>query len=267
MRNKFNQMENNNEVTYKPIKKKKPFYKKWYFWLIIIVALVIVFSQLSNKIEDNNKKNEKYNWPTNSIASLLPEPKSDYGKIEYDSEDGFSLNVYKISPEEFNSYIDECKNKGFTVDYYGSESYYNADNEDGYSLSVDYNKDEETMNITISEAIEETEAETTKSQKEETTKEEKKDASEKSDEVTPEFKATLDTYEAFFDEYIEFMEEYNNSDDISSMLTEYADFMKKYAEYMEALDELEDEELSDADAAYLIEVQARITEKLAAASY
>lgn len=268
MSNNFNQSENNyNADAYAPVKTKKPFYKKWFFWLIIVIVLSVAVANLSNKIKNTNEKNEKYNWPSNSIASLLPEPESDYGKIEYDSADSFSLDVYKTTAEEFNSYVSECKDKGFTVDYYGYDNYYSADSKNGYSLTVNYDEDEETMNISISESLEKTEKETTQAKKEKTTKKENKKTAKNSGKVSPELKATLDSYEAFFDEYVEFMEEYNSSDDISSMMTEYADFMKKYAECMEAMDKLEEEELSSADTAYFIEVQARITAKLASISY
>lgn len=81
--------------------------------------------------------------------------------------------------------------------------------------------------------------------------------------VTPEFKATMDSYEAFFDEYVEFMNNYQDSNDVVGMLTQYSEMMTRYAETMEALGEVDTASLSAADLAYYTEVTARITQKLA----
>ena len=82
------------------------------------------------------------------------------------------------------------------------------------------------------------------------------------DGVSEDFKAWMDAYEAFFDEYIEFMETYQNSDNPASLMTEYAEYMTKYTEAMEALDNINEEELSDAEYAYYLEVMNRVNQKL-----
>ena len=82
--------------------------------------------------------------------------------------------------------------------------------------------------------------------------------------VTPEFKETMDSYEAFFDEYIAFMEVYSKTDDTSALMTEYLSYMTKYVDVMQKLDEIDEEELSDADALYYAQVSMRISQKLMA---
>lgn len=84
-----------------------------------------------------------------------------------------------------------------------------------------------------------------------------------SDGVTPAFKAQMDSYEEFFNEYVEFMQSYMNSDDMAGMLIKYASMMSKYADMMDALDSIDESELSTADYAYYIEVTARITQNMA----
>ena len=73
----------------------------------------------------------------------------------------------------------------------------------------------------------------------------------------------MDKYEEFFDEYAEFMEKYANSDNPASMMKEYTEYMTKYTETMQAFSECEDEEMTEADALYNLEVQTRINQKLA----
>lgn len=81
--------------------------------------------------------------------------------------------------------------------------------------------------------------------------------------VTPEFKATMDAYEAFFDEYVDFMQKFTSSENTLGMMTQYASMMARYAETMSALDEIDSDSLSEADALYYMEVALRITKKLA----
>ena len=53
------------------------------------------------------------------------------------------------------------------------------------------------------------------------------------DGVTPEFKAKMDSLEAFFDEYVDFMNTYLNaasSGDVMGMLSKYMNFLSKYAD-------------------------------------
>ena len=80
--------------------------------------------------------------------------------------------------------------------------------------------------------------------------------------VTPEFKAAMDSYEAFFDEYCAFMKSMSEDPTDFNFLLQYADMMARYADTMEKLDEIDEDELSPADAAYYIEVMARIELKL-----
>lgn len=81
--------------------------------------------------------------------------------------------------------------------------------------------------------------------------------------VSPEFKQTMDSYEAFFNEYVDFMKAYQADPTSSEMLFQYADMMSRYSEAMSALDSIDENSLSTADYAYYAEVNARILSKLA----
>lgn len=83
------------------------------------------------------------------------------------------------------------------------------------------------------------------------------------DGVSPEFRETMDHYEAFFNDYAAFMKKYAETDDPTSMLLDYADFLEQYTELMAELDAIEESELSAADAQYYLEVMTRINATLA----
>ena len=76
----------------------------------------------------------------------------------------------------------------------------------------------------------------------------------------------MDSYEAFFDEYVAFMKRYKENPSDLSLLSEYADYMSKYSDYLDKLDDIEQDELTDAELAYYMEVHSRILKKIADAT-
>ena len=77
-----------------------------------------------------------------------------------------------------------------------------------------------------------------------------------------EFKAAMDSYEAFMNEYVDFMKKYNSNPSDFDLLTDYADYMSKYSEFVEDFEKWDDEEMNTAETAYYIDVQARVSKKL-----
>ncbi len=82
------------------------------------------------------------------------------------------------------------------------------------------------------------------------------------DGMRPDFKAAMDSYESFMNDYVDFMKKYNNNPSDPELLSEYADFMHKYSDFVEDFEKWEDEEMNNAEAAYYIDVQARVNKKL-----
>lgn len=82
------------------------------------------------------------------------------------------------------------------------------------------------------------------------------------DDIRPEFKEAMDSYEEFFDEYVEIMKKFEEDPSDISFLADYAQYMAQYAEMMQKLEAWESEDLNAAETAYYVDVQARITKKL-----
>lgn len=224
--------------------------------LLVVGTSGVVFTGCGSDSEEYTT----ITWATSGIGSLAPKPKSTKGKISIDSEDSYQATISEVSVDDFKSYVNDCKKKGFDVDYTSVDGMYTAKDKKGYDLSVYYQDDEETMDIIINAPEQETTAEkTTKSSK----KKSSKKSTSSSDNVSPEFKKIMDTYEDFFNDYVAFMKKYNNSTDIVSMATDYAKYTKEYAEKMQSFKDEKTDDLSVADAAYYLEVEARITKKLA----
>ena len=77
-------------------------------------------------------------WPSSGLASLVPVPPSLEGYGLSDREDSFSVYVGNITREQWSSYVDDCINAGFNVDYRRANDSFYGKNADGVTLDVDY---------------------------------------------------------------------------------------------------------------------------------
>lgn len=80
--------------------------------------------------------------------------------------------------------------------------------------------------------------------------------------MRPEFKAAMDSYEAFMNEYVDFMKKYSKNPGDLELLADYADYLSKYSEFVDDFEKWEDEEMNTAETAYYIDIQARVSKKL-----
>lgn len=83
-----------------------------------------------------------------------------------------------------------------------------------------------------------------------------------SDDIRPEFKEAMDSYEAFYDEYCDLLKQYAQNPSDLALLSKYADMMQKVVEVDEKFKAWDEKEMTTAEQKYYIEVTARITQKL-----
>lgn len=130
-------------------KKKKPIYKRWWFYVIVVIAAIAVISSISGN------KSEKIKWDDIILSEQLPEPPKKNGKINDNTAEALSVEIYKISDKQFNNYVEACKVKGFTVDSESDySSSYDAYNAAGYKLSLGYYGSRDQMEIELEKPIE-----------------------------------------------------------------------------------------------------------------
>lgn len=246
------------------------------FIILAVIIVVVIIALISRPKEEKENKKTEYLWPTTGIATLLPQPESKYGEISLESEDYFSIDIYSVSPSDFDSYVASCKEEGFTVDYNGSSSSYMANDAEGNSLLLYYDEDEKKMSISIrkeEEVPEEEEAagdeevseDTSSPDEDNETGAESEDPS--NDDITAaddvEFRAWVDSYEKFMNEYVEFMKKYMESDGTDlSLAADYATYVSEYAEFMEASENVNADSLSVEDYQYYLDANKRVLEKL-----
>ena len=76
------------------------------------------------------------------------------------------------------------------------------------------------------------------------------------------FKSAMESYENFMNEYVDFMKKYNDDPSDLGLLADYAEYVSDYAEFVEDFENWEDEDLNDAELAYYLDVQTRVSKKL-----
>ena len=201
-------------------------------------------------------------WPDSEAGRQLPAPKSLTGKFSFEYDDNFFVYIGGTSRDDYNAYVSACRDKGFTVDYNKGDNYYRANNDAGWQVSIDY-VGNQIMSIRI-------DAPDTSSGS--TTSEPSPDSSTSSataqndgklvNGMRKDFKEAMDSYEAFMNEYVAFMKKYNANPNDPTLMTDYARYMSKYADACEKFNEWESADMNDAETAYYIDVQARVSKKL-----
>lgn len=205
-------------------------------------------------------------WPTSNAGKMLPVPESDLGNFSYEYEDSFFLYVGNTSKLDYQEYVIACSEKGFTVNYDKGDDYYYAENSDGWYLSLCYEGNnimsisidapqEEQDTVVVTEVI----AEVPETEMPTQVKENDNDSN---GGLSSDFMNAMDSYETFMDEYVEFIKEYNDNPSDLGLLVDYAEYMSKYAKFVADFEKWSNEDLSEAELDYYIEVQTRVNQKL-----
>ena len=239
--------------------------KKVLFAILILLLCVVLIAALSSNCEKEKKEKDKvedveptiifseFKWPDSEIAKLLPIPKSNIGKVSWEASYGFVIDVGETTREQYDTYVDECRSMGFTVDYRKGDDYFHANNEAGYKISVTY-KDNDTMWIRIDEP-----------------KNKPVDNPAAPDDGNPgniKWREFLQEYEDWVDSYINLLNQYKDNPADLALMSEYLAQMEKLIEWTERADEFEDELWDDADALQeYLDTMLRILAKLSRVEY
>ena len=234
--------------------------KKLLIALVVLVLVCVIGGKACS-----GKKVEKIEWPKTGLAAMLPEPPSEYGHVSMFST-SISATFEETSYDDYSAYVSSCKELGFTVDAVENNTSYDAKNADGYALSVDSYSD--SMSVSLKNPSDDAQtpaaAPAAPAASEEAQPTENVETEEASGSSASEASArdAIDEYEAFMDEYVDFMVKYKESGNAASMLVDYGKMMKRYSDMSKKFEALGDGSMSDADAAYYLEVQNRVNQKL-----
>ena len=111
-----------------------------------ILAFLLIapyFSLATNEEPKSNQNNykdeiENINWNGFALGSNLPDFGFDQAEVVSDSDDHLTLYFYDMESSKYESYIEDCKEYGYTIDADDSGANYTAYNEEGYYLHLQY---------------------------------------------------------------------------------------------------------------------------------
>lgn len=192
-------------------------------------------------------------WPSSTAGSLLPTPKSTTGKFSFEYDNSFFVYVGDTSKADYDDYVSACSDKGFNVDYNKGDTYYYADNAEGWHISLKY-EGNSMMTIRI-DAPDDEEPETTEPA--ETNKPNNNNSG-----IDPDFKAAMDAYESFYVKYCDFMKKYAANPTDLTLLAEYADMLSQAEEMDKAFEEWDEDDLNDEELKYYLDVNNRVMQML-----
>lgn len=129
-------------------KRKKPIYRRWWVYLLVIADIIIIANFAMNK-------DKTINWDEMVLSAQLPKPPSDKGDVIINSADELDVNIKNISAKQYNDYVVDCKTKkGFTVDAESDSSEYEAYNNKGYKLDLNYYESSKKLSISLNKPME-----------------------------------------------------------------------------------------------------------------
>lgn len=103
----------------------------------------------SKKYTTEEETKLAYEWHDTPLSSKVVKPNAQLVENSLNSDRYYSFYVYGYSVEEFNSYIEECKKLGFTIEPYNSNIMYSAENAEGYDIDITHDEDKNSMYVSI----------------------------------------------------------------------------------------------------------------------
>lgn len=115
----------------------------------VLFAITIIYMLTRNGTIDTTNYDVELKWQTNGLFLYLPEPEVNTGKIILESEKQVQVELYNVSIDEFDVYVEACREAGFTVDVTKNDGVFYAKNDEGYNLNLFYYVDKEVLNISL----------------------------------------------------------------------------------------------------------------------
>ena len=117
--------------------------------IILVLFILLVIIVIGGGALFSKASGEKIKWDDIVMGGILPEPPAKKGKIHFNSSEELWVDINNVSEKQFDEYIGECKNYGFTVDAEKDSTTYEAYNEDGYKLSLMHSSYGEKLTIEL----------------------------------------------------------------------------------------------------------------------
>ena len=103
----------------------------------------------SKKYSVDDETQVAYQWSKTDLGNKIPKPEVKVLEGGRDDESVFMFDAYGMSLEQFDAYVEQCKELGYTVNERSHEGFYSADNDEGYNVYLYYENDDDEMSGTV----------------------------------------------------------------------------------------------------------------------
>ncbi|WP_294496307.1 zinc ribbon domain-containing protein [uncultured Gemmiger sp.] len=108
-------------------------------------------SHYDDYIEDNL---QQISWKSFNLGEYLPDFGYNEAEVIRNTDDNLMLNFYGLEMSKYESYLDECKEFGYTIDAKDGGTTYTAYNQAGYYLRLQYwDFDDKELSIDLEDPI------------------------------------------------------------------------------------------------------------------
>lgn len=90
-----------------------------------------------------------FDWNELVLKDMLPQIETNKGEIHENTASELWIDVYKVSDEQYNNYIQLCKDKGFNIDAEETSIGYAAYNAEGYQVDLFHNSYDKNLTIQL----------------------------------------------------------------------------------------------------------------------
>jgi hypothetical protein len=105
------------------------------------------FTNKSWKLDEETVDNLN-TWSNTELAQTIDEPNGKYYFITEDDDDELRFEVYGVSVDKYNEYLETLENLGFKEEY-SSKSYYEGIKDDKKEIDVYYSESDAKLSVTL----------------------------------------------------------------------------------------------------------------------
>lgn len=109
----------------------------------------VYYDYMSGKYSFDSKTDAAYQWSQTNLANVVPKPDTKIVESDISDEKNFMFDARGMSLQQFNDYVNECMEMGYTVEAMSHDGFYSANNSDGYNIFLDYDEDDRTMSASV----------------------------------------------------------------------------------------------------------------------
>lgn len=115
--------------------------------LAVLLALIIPFFIFISL--GGTENGTEYNWNDIALNQYLPQPASNSAYITSNDSENLDMTLYEIGSEDYGSYLEKCKNLGYTTESEQTQNGYSAYGSEGYKLNLYYYQDDKKLDISL----------------------------------------------------------------------------------------------------------------------